>query len=138
MSHSCASNVEKESGEDMPEWRMVWQLYLTERALHGITTRVCAAPGRTTQLDYMKSPRAKNLQLNPSENERPVHLLEEHVAMVRRTRGTCTRSKLSLCAGTRTCPFMCCTHSVRPPLYFNDALFLLVTVSRMCNFCAQG
>lgn len=131
MSHTCVGNVEKDSGEDMPEWEMVWPLYLTERALYGITTCVYAALGGTQQLDYMKSPRAKNLHLNPSENKWTVYLLKEYVATVRRTQGSCTRSKLSPCAGTGRCPFLSRIHSTRPPLYFNGALFLLVTVSGM-------
>lgn len=109
-----------------------------QRALHGITTCVCAAPGRATQLDYTKTPRAKNLELHPSENKCPVSLLEDYVATVRGTQGSRTRSKLSLCAGTGRCPFMSHTHSMRFPPCFNDALLFLVTVSGMCNSCAQG
>lgn len=95
---------------------MVWQLYLTERALHGITISVCAVSGRTAQLYYMKTPRDKNLPLNPSENKWPVYLLEEYVATVGGTQGSRTGIKLFMCAGSGRCPFMGCAHSMRPPL----------------------
>lgn len=85
---------------------------------------------------------AEKLQLNPSENKRTAYLLRERqlgiplpsAARVMRAQGSCKRTKLLLYAGTMRFPFMGGTHSVRPPLYFNDALFLQVTVPGTCNF----
>lgn len=55
-------------------------------------------------------------------------------AGVMRARSPRRRTKLSLYAETVRFPFVSHTHSVRPPLYFNNTIFLQVTVLGMCNF----